>query len=51
MGDPRNIEGGIQDENSLAGSGSAHFNINIGGIRDSFEIDSGMQDLNSLLKD
>ena len=26
MWDPINIEGGIRDENSLAGSGCAHFN-------------------------
>ena len=44
MGDTRNFEGGIRDENNLAGSGCT---ILIGGMRDSFEIDDGMWDLNS----
>ena len=44
MKDTRNIERGIRDENSLTGSGCAHFNWWDG---DSFEIDSGMRDLNS----
>ena len=44
MNDTRNIESGIRDENSLTGSGCAHFNWWDG---DSFEIDSGMRDLNS----
>ena len=44
MWDTRNVEGRIRDENILAGLGCAHFNW---WAQDSFEIDSGMQDLNN----
>ena len=45
MRDTRNVEGWIRDENILAGSRCAHFNWCR--MRDSFEIDSGMRDLNN----
>ena len=46
----RNIEGGIRDESIFCGGGGGgdrNALISIGGMRDSFEIDNGMRDLNS----